>query len=521
MISNKMSALSVNRERPLFRLALVCVATFMVYLDTSITPVAVPAIRADLHAGVTAAQWLLDAYTLGFAGLLLTAGSLGDRFGRKAVLLAGTAGFSACSVACALAPNPPALIAARAGQGVFAAAVVPLSLAVTSALFADARQRSRAIGVWGGTAGVALALGPLVGGLLVQTAGWESLFWINLPIGATALAGLAWSLEGQRRCDHGSVASPEAVVPGALPGTGQTGPGGGDAGHVPTRRVDAVGQLLFILGTGALTVVMIEGGGYGWHSPMTVGLACTSIVALAFFALWELRCRQPMLPPRLLRIPAVAVACAVNFLGLFGLYAVLFLLTLYLQDSLHLSPLETGVRFLALTGFLGIGAVSAAGVVRRLGTRTTMVLGLLLVTLGLGGLTLVETGNGYFSYGWALVLIGVGIPLSSGVVAIQAMMAAVPADLAGTAAGTMNTFRQFGAVFGVALAGLLSPQRSNIVTSMYRTFTVAAAGALAGAMLTAIVLRERRARAAETTPAGAGHTPERIIPFVRMRNSPR
>ncbi|AEH10230.1 MULTISPECIES: MFS transporter [Protofrankia] len=494
-----------RRDSPSIRLALVCVATFVVYLDASITPVAVPAIRADLHADVTAAQWLLDAYTLGFACLLLTAGSVGDRFGRKATLLTGTAGFTACSVACALAPSPGILIAARGGQGVFAAAIVPLSLAVTAELFADPRQRTRAIGVWGGVAGTAVALGPIIGGLLVQTAGWESMFWINLPIGVVALAGLSWTLPSSppRRPSPNGRAVDERHD--GLPGTAPAG--GVRRNREAASRPDTVGQTLFVLGSGSLTFAMIESGRFGWSSPVILGLLLGSAVILTLFVLWEIRCPHPMLPPRLLRVPAVAVACVVNFLGLFGMYAVLFLLTVYLQETRHLSPVETGVRFLALTGFLGVASMGAAAVVARLGTRTTMLLGLLLVAAGLGGLTLVEEAGGYFTYGWALVLLGAGIPLSSGVVAIQAMMSSVPADLAGTASGAMNTFRQFGAVFGVALAGVLSPQRGDAVTSMNVTFIVAAAGALAGAVVTVIVLRERGDHASRAVPTAEPQQP--------------
>jgi DHA2 family methylenomycin A resistance protein-like MFS transporter len=436
-------------------LTLVCVATFLVYLDTSITPVAIPAIDADLGAGATAAQWLLDAYTLAFACLLLTAGSLGDRLGRKRMLLIGTAGFTAASVACAAAPDMGFLIGARAVQGVCAAAVVPLSLAVTSGLFSDARERATAIGVWGGTSGVALALGPLLGGVLVQTAGWRSMFWINLPIGLIAIVGLLWTMP-------------------------KVAPNGG-------RRPDLLGQTLFVLGGSALTFALIEGRSYGWGSLPIVALLCGGVVALALFGWWELRTAEPMLPPRLLKIPAVAVACAVNFLGLFGLYAVLYLVTVYLQDTLGLSALGTGLRFLALFGFLGVTAICASAVVARLGTRRTMVAGLLCIAIGLAGLTLLETGVGYAGYGWAFVLLGVGIPLSGGVVAIQAMMGAVPPELGGTASGTMNTFRQFGAVFGVALAGILPTPTV--------TFVVAAAGALLG-VLAVLRLGARRTDAA-------------------------
>ncbi|HVW40145.1 MAG TPA: MFS transporter [Amycolatopsis sp.] len=448
-------------SRPRLVLCLVCVATFLVYLDTSITPVAIPAINADLGAGATAAQWLLDAYTLAFACLLLTAGSLGDRLGRKTVLLAGTAGFTIASVACAAAPDIGVLITARAAQGVCAAAVVPLSLAAASGLFGDARGRATAIGVWGGTSGVALALGPLLGGILVDGAGWRSMFWINLPIGLIAFAGLLWTM-------------PSAV------------PGGG-------RRPDLAGQALFLLGGAAVTFALIEGGTYGW-GPMGALLAA-GVLALTTFGWWELRVSQPMLPPRLLRVPAVAVACAVNFLGLFGLYAVLYLATVYLQDVVGLSALGTGLRFLGLFGFLGVTAICASAVVARLGTRRTMIGGLLCVAVGLAGLTLLEHGVGYFGYGWAFVLLGVGIPLSGGVVAIQAMMGAVPPELGGTASGTMNTFRQFGAVFGVALAGLLP---SAVVT-----FVVGAVGALVGVVAVVLAGRGGARRGGVVVPAAS------------------
>lgn len=462
--------------RPRLALAFVCVATFLVYLDTSITPVAVPAIRADLGGGASAGQWLLDAYTLAFACLLLTAGSLGDRLGRRPVLLLGVAGFTAASAACAVAPGLGALIAARAAQGAFAAAVVPLSLAATSTLFAEPARRAWAIGLWGGTSGVALALGPLLGGVLVQAAGWRSMFWINLPLGVVALAGLAVTLARTRPAAGG-------------------------------RRIDAPGQLLFIAGVAGATFVLIEGRADGWGSAPILALAVGAAVALAAFAWWQGRAAEPMLPPGLLRRPSVAIACAVNFLGLFGLYAALYLLTTYLQDTQGLSPLQTGLRFLTLFGCLAVAAVRASAVAARLGTRRTMVLGLLCVAAGLAGLPLVADGVGYPGYAWALALLGAGVPLSSGVVAIQAMMGDVPPAQSGTASGVMNTFRQVGAVLGVALAGLLSPERFGRVTSLPLTFTVAAVAAAAAALLTWIMLgrgaaRERRTQRLAEAEAG-------------------
>ncbi|MGF7234546.1 MAG: MFS transporter [Frankia sp.] len=467
-MSIRSSEWSRRTERPVLGLALVCALTFVVYLDSSITPVALPAIRADIGAGVTAAQWLLDAYTLAFAVLLLSAGSFGDRVGRSAVLIGGGLGFTAASVACALAPDTGVLLAARAAQGVFAAAVVPLSLAAVSTAFPDPTARGRAIGVWGGVAGCSVALGPLVGGVLVDDAGWRGVFWLNVPVGLVATAGLA-GLAWQRAR--------------FAPRSGRTS---GAAG--PPSRVDVVGQALFIAGTGALTFAAIEGTSFGWSSPTIVGLLVAGAAALVAFVRWERRVDAPMLPPDLVRIPAVAVACLVNLLGFVGLYGVLFLLTLYLQGTVHLSPTQTGLRFVALTGFLGLMSVAGLPVARRLGTKATMVLGLVLCAVGLSGVTLVQHG-GFPLYAWALALIGAGIPLSGGVVAIQAMMGRVPPAQAATASATMNTFRQIGAVYGVALAGILSPVREGRVTSMDVTFSVSAVGALVAAALTLVVLR--------------------------------
>jgi DHA2 family methylenomycin A resistance protein-like MFS transporter len=456
-------------------LAAACFSTFVVYLNVGLIPVAVPAIRSDFHAGGTAASWLLNSYTLTFAVFLLTAGAIGDRFGQKMVLLTGTAGFAVCSAAAACAPGVALLVAARAGQGLFAAAVVPSSFALIGRLFADPRVRLRAVGIWSASAGAAVALGPLAGGLLVEAAGWRGAFWVNLPAGVAALVALL----------------------GAAPRS------------TPARaaRLDVVGQLLFLLGVGALTFVLVEGGREGWTAPSAVSVLAGGVASLALFARWEARCPEPMLPPRLLRIPVVAVACTANFLGLFGVYAVIFLLALHLEGAAHLGAAATGLRLLAYTAVLGVATVCAPTAARWWGTRRAIVVGLLLVTIGLVGLAALAGDTGYLSYAWALGLLGVGVPLSSGVVVVQAVMSAVPPDLVGTASGAMNTSRQLGACFGVALAGGLG--HADPATSMHVTFLVAAAGALAGAVLTVVILRDEPLRQAPGSPAASRSAPPR------------
>lgn len=459
-------------RRPLLLVG-ICAVTFVVYLDTSITPVALPDIVRELGGGGTAAQWILDGYTLAFACLLLAGGLLGDRFGARRVLLTGTVLFTVASLLCAVAPGMGSLVAARALQGVAAAAIVPLAVAALSTHISDAPARARAIGLWGGTAGVALAVGPLLGGVLVTTAGWRALFWINLPVCLVAW----WCLRS-------------ALHRGRPP---------------RSRGMDVPGQILFVVAGCSLTLVLIEGPHRGWTSLFVLGCGITAAVVIAVFAVWEARTRHPLLSPDLFRIPQVVVACSVNFLGLFGLYGVLFVLTLYFQRDLGLSPLETGLRFLPLFGTLGVASLTAAIVARRLGTRRTMVTGLALISAGLVGLVSVTLDIPPIGYLIALGLLGAGIPLSGGVVAIQAMADAVPTAAMGAASGAMNTFRQFGAVFGVAVAALVSPPTGHAaVTNLPATFLLAAAGAALGGILTAVALRP------EGTSAQAEAEPEPI-----------
>ena len=440
----------------------ICAITFIIYLDTSIAPVAIPTITDRLGGGDTAAQWILDSYTLAFACLLLSGGLLGARFGTRRILLGGTAAFGLASVACAIAPTMNVLIAGRGLQGACAAVVVPLSIAALTENFPDPRARAKAIGIWGGTAGVALALGPLVGGVLVSSAGWQSLFWINAPIALGAWIALRMSRRVESVARRG--------------------------------KVDVIGQVFFVVVGAGATLALVEGPHQGWTHPFGLFATAVAAAALMLFVWWERRTETPMLPPGLLRIPEVFVACAVNFFGLFGLYGVLFILTLHLQGALGLSPMETGLQFLPLFGAIGAGSLGASYVAGRLGIRATMLVGLGSICVGLLGLMSIPAGMPFAVYGVALALLGIGIPLSGGVVAIAAMVNAVPTEWVGAASGAMNTFRQFGAVFGVAIAAIASPRVGSEVTSMSATFAIAALGALAGVIMTVVALRPSKAK---------------------------
>jgi MFS transporter, DHA2 family, methylenomycin A resistance protein len=437
-------------------LALLCLSLFVVYLDATVTPIALPAMRAALHMGIAGQQWVVDAYTLAFACLLLSAGSVADIVGRRRIYLAGIGGFTLLSAACALARSWPVLVAARAVQGGFAAAVVPVSLAIASGLYPDARSRGRAVGIWAGVGGVAYAAGPALGGFLVGRFGWPSIFWLNLPVGVCCSVLLY------------------VLLPGAA----------GSGGH---RSVDVAGQVTLAGGIACLVFGLIEGNALGWASVPVLSAFTVGAGLLLFFVAWEGRQASPVLPPRLLRIPAVAVTCTVNFLGLFGLFATLFLLTLYLQDDRHLSPGATGLQLLTLTLSLAVFAVAGPALSARIGTRPAMLIGSALTAAGLAGLVLVGRSAGYGTYWWALAVLGAGIPLSGGAVAVAALLSAAPSELAGTASATMNTFRQVGAAFGVALAGALLPERGPMIVGMRITFLVAAAGAIAGGAVVLLV----------------------------------
>ncbi|MGQ4350678.1 MFS transporter [Streptomyces sp. SAS_275] len=417
-----MSDTTAPGQRKGLLLAFLCFGVFMVYLDATIVNVALPDIQEDLSTDITQLQWIIDAYTLTFACLLLTSGTLGDILGRKKIFLAGLIGFTLSSVICALSDSIGVLLLGRTLQGVCGSIMIPVSLALVSAAYTAPADRAKAIGIWAGVGGIALSTGPVLGGVLVDHYGWQSIFWVNAPVGVIATVVLAKLLTENR--------SPRK------------------------RRLDLVGQLLFITTIAALAYGLIEGNSRGWTSGIILGSFAGSVVTLLLFVLWELRHPDPMLPMGFFRSPIVVVAGIVNFLSLFGLFAAIFLLTLYLQSINQLSSIETGVRFLALTVPIMIASFAASIVAAKVGPRLPIAIGSALSAGGLFGLTVLEVGSGFGTYWWSLALLGVGVSFT-GAPATVALLGSVPAEQAGTASGVSNTFRQVGTVFGVALAGAL------------------------------------------------------------------
>ncbi len=437
---------TTHRGSQVMTLVVTCLGLFMVFLDGSIVNVALPTIQADLHAQLSDLQWVVDAYTLPFAALMLTAGTLGDRFGRKRLFLAGLVLFLIGSTFCGFAPTLGWLLFGRAVQGVGAAALSPGSLAVLVAAFPEPRQRAQAIGLWAGISGVGLAAGPLVGGVLIQLSSWPAIFFVNLPVGIVALA-LGWPLLTESR-------NPNA------------------------QRLDLPGQVLV---TGALACVimaLIESSSQGWTSALILGLFSGAAVCLAAFLLVEARVREPMLPLRLFRNRVFSVANVAGLLVGFVFIGTVFFITQFLQSVQGYTPLEAGLRTLPTT--VGIFAVAplAGLLTARLGPRLPIVLGALLGALALFLLLGLAPDSSYTSIWWNFGLFGIGIGLILSPVT-TAVLSATPPTRAGLGSSVNNTSRQVGFSLGVAVLGsfVLQQFASNIASQLTQRGVPASLGA--------------------------------------------
>lgn len=412
---------TIERRAQLLTLGAVCLALFLAMLDNTVVTVALPRIQGDLSFGVAGLQWILSGYTLALAALLLSGGTLGDVYGRKRLLLAGTAVFVTGSLVCALAGNLSTLIGGRVVQGAGAAALVPATLAVLSARFPDPGERARAVGVWSGVSLLALALGPVVGGLLVDAGGWRSIFWFNVAFGALAGALVLCVVE-------------ESVDP-------------------VRTALDLPGQVLAVVALGAATYATIEGHDRGWTSVLIVVLYAVAALSAAAFLAVEARAASPMVAPALWRHPTFVAANAVTFAVSFALFAIFFFLSLYLQLVRGAGPTGTALRFVPMTVALILAAVLSGRLTARVGPRLPMTVGLVLA--GAGMLVLLRTlgtSANYGSFAWVLPLVGVGLGLAT-TPTTAAVLASAPPERAGLASATASTMREVGGVFGVALLG--------------------------------------------------------------------
>lgn len=394
----------------------------VVLLDVSVVNVALETLRVNFGTDIAGLQWVVNAYTLVFAALLLTSGALGDRIGAKRVFVAGFGIFTMASLACGLAPSLASLVAARIVQGLGAALLVPSSLMLLQQAFPDPVQRSRAVGWWGAAGGIALAAGPVLGGLLIAHVGWCGIFLINLPIGAL---GLALTLR------H----APDAVA---------------KAG----RGLDLPGQLAAILALASLTAALTQASRLGWTHPWVCGGVALSLASAAAFYWLEQRSKMPMLPLSLLRSATFSIATAVGLVVNFAYYGLVFVFSLFFQTIQQLSPQQTGLAFLPMTAILMVMNIVAGRLVTRIGTRALMVAGLALASLGYLLLLRVGADRDYPAMVVPMLLAASGIALVVPTMT-NATLSSVDAAQAGIASGVLNSARQIGGMLGVAVCGFL------------------------------------------------------------------
>ena len=415
-------------------LAVLCTVLFLTFLDNTIVAVALGSVQADLHAGVTALQWVVSAYALTFASAMLAFGMVGDEFGRKKVMLAGVAIFCAGSVLAAVAPNIELVIAGRAVMGLGAAASEPGTLSMLRHLYTDERTRTRALGVWTAVAGLALAVGPVVGGALVGVYDWRAIFWFNLFFGAAALVA-------------GLLVLPENSDPDA-------------------HRVDIGGTALGAAALAALVFAVIGGEYTSFTSPGVIALLCVSAAAAAGFLWWESRAAHPLLDPKYLRVPRFLTANIVAFCAYFATFAIFFFTALYLEEVVGDTGYQIALTFLPMTALMIGSSLLAGRWTAAAGPRWSIFIGCLLFGAGLLLTTLtLSQSPAYTPLAAALALTGIGIGTT--VVPItSAALSAVPPQRSGMAASATNTSREIGAVTGVAVLGaLVNAQLRSSLTS--------------------------------------------------------
>jgi len=442
------------KHRPRLAQALTLAAMSLGYgvvqLDVTIVNTALSAIGNSLGGGVSELQWVVSAYTIAFASLILTAGALGDRLGAKRVFMAGFALFTAASLACTLAPNAAILIAARAVQGLGAAILVPNSLALLNHAYPDEKDRGRAIGMWAAGASLALTAGPLAGGALITLVGWRSIFLVNLPIG---LGGfwLTWRFASETPVS-------------------------------PRRELDLAGQAAAIAALGALAGALIQGGRLGWTNVFVLAGFCAATLCAALFVVQERRVAQPMLPLSLFANRLFAMTSLVGLLVNVAFYGLIFVLSLYFQEINDYSPFQTGLAFLPIMGVVLPVNLIAPRLAERIGAIATIVIGAVITATACLALLFIRQSTPYPAMLAQLMALGGGLgllvpPLTS------TLLGSVDKARSGIAAGVLNSTRQTGSVIGVALFGsLLGPRdafisgaRTALIVSAILLLTAAAA----------------------------------------------
>jgi EmrB/QacA subfamily drug resistance transporter len=429
-------------SRRWYTLGVLCLSLLVIVVDSTIVNVALPTFARDLHASSSGLQWIVDAYTLTFAALLLLAGAIADRYGRHRALAGGLALFAAGSLAAAFTQSTTELIAARAIMGVGGAFIMPATLSIITAVFTDHAERTKAIGLWSAVSGLGVAIGPVAGGWLLAHFSWDSIFLVNLPIVAIALILGYWLVPASR-----------------APGAG---------------RLDLTGAALSVAAFTVLTYGIIEAPSNGWLSGRTLGLGALSIALLAVFGVWEARSDHPMLPLRLFRNPRFTGAGVSITVLFFALSGVVFLTTQIYQLVLGYSPLAAGVRVLPSAVALAVFSPVGAALAKRAGVRVPVTLGLAAVTAGLLVFGTASASSGYGHYVLAMVIVcaGTGLAMSA---ATSASMRELPPAMAGVGSAVNDTTRNMGSVLGVAVFG-------SIAASVFASRMASVAGGSLGSV---------------------------------------
>ncbi len=421
-------------------LGVVCVAVFVTTLDGLIVNIALPTLATELGATTRQLQWIVDAYLLVFTGLLLAAGGLGDRFGRRRILIVGLALFGLTSAYAGSVGTPAALIGARALMGIGAAAIFPATLAIITNVFTDSRERAKAIGIWSAVSGIGVAAGPIAGGWLLEHFWWGSIFYVNVPVAILAIAATV------------------AFVP--------------ESKDQHTPPLDRVGLALSITSITALVFTIIEAPEYGWLSAFSLTGFAVALALVAAFVMWELRVEHPLLPVRIfenLRFSAASVSVTSAFFALFGF---VFLITQYFQLIRGYTPLQAGVRTLPVAFSIALASVLSPLLVHRIGTKLVVAGGLASMSIGFIWVSTASAGTPYIEIVGQMILLGAGLGATTAP-ATESIMGSLSVDKAGVGSAVNDTTRELGGTLGVAVVG-------SVFTSIY--VSKLASGAVFGSL---------------------------------------
>jgi len=431
-----MTQLSVRRRYLI--LATVCVAAFAINLDTTIVNVALPDLGRELQATTRDLQWIVDGYNLAFAALVLTAGSLGDRFGRRPALLLGLGGFAATSAIGALVGSANALIAVRFTMGAFAALIFPTTLSIITNTFPERRERAKAVGIWGAVTGLGVAVGPVTGGFLLAHYSWPSVFIALVPVAVVAMVAAFVLVPESRDPDQARLDSPGLIVSSA-----------------------AIGLLVYTI---------IEAPRRGWSDPLTIWSFVAVAILVASFVAIEHRRRQPMIDVSLFRTPAFSAASGAVTVAFFALFGFIFLVTQYMQFIRGWGTLATGVRILPVAMTIALGSVVGVALATRIGTRVVVVTGLLFLGVAFGWIALSPTFMTYDRIVGQMVFIGLGLGLTTAP-ATESILSVLPPAKAGVGSAVNDATREAGGTLGVAVLGSIftSIYASHIAASSFAT----------------------------------------------------